>query len=118
MHPTTKPIGRPTQYNHVIAQALLNNLIKGESLRTICSRNDMPNKSTIFRWLANNQAFCDQYRVARELQLDTLIGEILHITDQVELSITAIKRARLQAKTRMWYASILKPRVYTYPVSE
>lgn len=74
MYKITKPIGRPTKYNQVLAETLLNYLIKGESLRTICNRNDMPNKSTVFRWLANNHEFCDQYKAARALQLDTLIG--------------------------------------------
>ena len=113
MHKIIKPIGRPTKYNQVLAETLLNHLMMGESLRAICNRDDMPNKSTVFRWLANNQAFCDQYRLARELQIDTLIEEILNITDHVELSITAINRASLQVKTRRWYASKLKPRVYT-----
>ena len=33
----------------------------GESLRKVCDRPGMPNKATVFRWLAQHAEFRDQY---------------------------------------------------------
>ncbi|WP_324613718.1 terminase small subunit-like protein [Rhizobium mongolense] len=41
----------------------------------------MPNKATVFRWLAAHQEFSDQYARAREAQADSLVDDILSIAD-------------------------------------
>jgi len=38
----------------------------GDSLRTICSGVDFPNRSTVFKWLSSQPEFSDQYAHARE----------------------------------------------------
>jgi hypothetical protein len=53
----------------------------GESLREICRDEDMPDKSTVMRWLALHQEFRDQYAGAREAQADYYAEEIIEISD-------------------------------------
>ncbi len=106
-------IARPTIYSEELATTIIMNcLINGESLRAICTSKYMPDKATIFRWLGSNSEFCDQYKLAREIQADMLADDLLNIADTVYCTGDALTKAKLQIQTRMWIASKLKPRVY------
>jgi len=89
----------------------------------------MPDKSTVFRWLAINEAFRDQYARAREAQADTLVDEILEISDDgrndymtsmgegeetlaYRLNGEHVQRSRLRVDSRKWFASKVAPRKY------
>jgi hypothetical protein len=68
----------------------------------------------VFRWLANNKEFRDQYARAREVQADVLADEILDIAD--DSSDPA--KARVQIDARKWLAGKLRPKVYGDKVSQ
>lgn len=116
--------GRPSRFTLNIADQICERLADGESLRTICSDDSMPNRSTVFRWLSQNKEFCSQYARAREAQADALADEILDIADNNAHDIAvdnegnetinhdAIARSRLRVDTRKWLAGKLKPKVY------
>lgn len=106
-------MGRPTDYTSELANAICESIADGQSLRSICQADDMPNKSTVFRWLAERQDFRDQYARAREAQADAIVEEILEIADNAGLSEAfEVQQARLRVDARKWLASKLKPRVY------
>ncbi|MFD1261727.1 terminase small subunit-like protein [Entomomonas asaccharolytica] len=105
-------MARPTKYSEQLATTIIDRLINGESLRAICHSEDMPDKATIFRWLASNAEFCDLYKLAREIQADMLTDDLLDIADKAYCTGGALTKAKLQIQTRMWIASKLKPRVY------
>jgi hypothetical protein len=73
--------GRPSSYNADIATAICDRLADGESLRSICASEGMPNKATVFRWLGRQNEFRDQYAWAREAQADDILAEIMEIAD-------------------------------------
>ena len=116
--------GRPTDYSVELADTICERIADGESLRAICSEDDMPNKATVFRWLANDNKFSDQYAKARETQADSLFDEILTIADERENDVIVkedgteltqhdvIQRARLRVDARKWMAGKLRPKVY------
>jgi hypothetical protein len=118
------PPGRPTTYTNETADKICERLADGESLRRICSGEDMPNKATVFRWLAANEIFRDQYARAREAQAEALADEIIDIADEglndsytdkdgnVRTDHDVIARSRLRVDARKWVASKLKPKVY------
>ncbi|MCH7638464.1 MAG: hypothetical protein IH855_03235 [Bacteroidetes bacterium] len=54
----------------------------GESLRSICEEEGMPDEATASRWL--------------ELQADLLMDEIMDLADGVEKNLPAIAKARAQ----------------------
>jgi hypothetical protein len=101
-------------------------------LRGICAGDEMPNKSTVFRWLAARKEFSDQYARAREEQAETLADEIVEIADddpgvisrgegdRVEVSVdsAAVAHQRLRIDARKWVASKLKPKKYGDKVSQ
>ena len=118
--------GRPTSFTQKIADMICERLSDGESLRTICLGDDMPNRSTVFRWLADEsrKEFRDQYARAREAQADFLADEILEIADDTarDTIVTEkngeqpnsewITRSRLRVDARKWLASKLAPKKY------
>lgn len=121
-----KPTGRPSSFTQEIGDLICERLSEGESLRGICSSPDMPHKATVFRWLAQDDAFRDQYARAREAQADAIFDEILHIADtpligkKTKTSANGvevqegdmIEHRRLQVEARKWMAGKLKPKVY------
>jgi len=122
-------MARPSRFDQETADAICERLISGESLRSICETEGMPDKATVCRWLAANEPFRDQYARAREMQADILADETLDIADdgrndwmekygkdgeQVgwQVNQEAIGRSRLRLDARRWYASKLAPKKY------
>jgi len=122
-------MGRPSDFTQEIANTICGRLAEGESLRAICETDGLPDKSTVFRWLASNLAFRDQYARARELQAETLVDEILEISDDgrndymtsmgegeetlaYRLNGEHVQRSRLRVDSRKWFASKVAPRKY------
>lgn len=121
------PAGRPTDYTTEIADAICERIADGESLRSICSDDGMPNKATVFRWLGKHEEFGDQYARAREAQADTLFDEVLDIADDArndwmerngdgDAGYVAngehIQRSRLRIDARKWMAGKMRPKKY------
>lgn len=116
-------------YNPEIGHSICLLIAEGKSLRSICEAEGMPSKTTVMRWLQDDDKaeFRDQYARARESQAEHYLDEIIEIaddcTDDVEKIITqhgedyrikqsAIARARLQIDTRKWTMSKLAPKKY------
>lgn len=126
-----KPTGRPSAFTNKLADAICNRLADGESLRTICTADDMPDRATVFRWLADERyaAFRDQYARAREAQADAVFDDILDIADDgtndwMERKNAdgenigwmengeALRRSQLRVEARKWVAGKLRPKKY------
>jgi hypothetical protein len=101
----------------------------GESLRQICGDENMPAASTVFVWLAEDDAFSEQYARAREAQADALFDDILGIADDGtndwmerknadgqnigwQENGEALRRSQLRIDARKWMAGKLKPKKY------
>lgn len=126
-------MGRPTDFSQDLADQLCERLADGESLRSICDAEDMPNKATVFRWLAKFPEFSDQYARARETQADSLFDEILSIADDghndwmlrkygederwVENG-EALRRSQLRVDARKWMAGKLRPKKYGEKITQ
>lgn len=119
--------GRPSTYSDGLADNICERLSNGESLRAICSEDDMPDKSTVFRWLAANERFRDQYARAREAQADALFDDVLDIADNARndwmerrgeddagwvANGEHIQRSKLRIDARKWMAGKLAPKKY------
>jgi hypothetical protein len=118
--------GRPTTYTDALGDSICERLMDGESLKSICAADDMPHRSTVFRWIVANETFRDMYARAREEQAETMADEIVSIADEGETKVivggdgasmvvfdsTAVARNRLRVDARKWVAAKLKPRKY------
>lgn len=120
-------IGRPSDFTEELADTICERIADGESLRAICREEGMPSKATVFRWLANNEKFQDQYARAREAQADSLFDDVLEIADDSRndwmerngegdpgwaLNGDHIQRARVRIDARKWMAGKLRPKKY------
>ena len=115
-------------------------MAEGVSLRSICLADDMPDKATVFRWLAAHKEFRDQYARAREARADAMAEEILEISDDdsddaitdpesgaTRLNTEFVARSRLKVDTRSsrlkvdtrkWLMARMAPKVYGDKVSQ
>jgi hypothetical protein len=125
-------MGRHTEFNQDIADAICNALANGSSLRAVCRQEDMPVQSTVFKWLAEQELFSKQYACAREEQAETLADEIVSIADEASSPLivdgvpllkengqpvmvtdaVSVNHARLKMDARKWVASKLKPKKF------
>ena len=122
------PAGRPSDYTQELADQICEQLADGLSLRSVCLAEDMPDKSTVFRWLRTHDEFRDQYERAKAESADALIDEMLDIADDGSndwmkrsgkdeedywvVNGEHVQRSRLRLDARKWIASKLKPKKY------
>ena len=113
-----------TKFTQKIFDEICLRIAEGESLRKICKDEKMPNITTVWHWLNNNEALDKQYARAREEQAETLVDEIIDISDEKKddtyldedgreiINQEVIARSRLRVDARKWVASKLKPKKF------
>lgn len=96
------------KFSQELFDAICERIANGESLRSICVDEGMPNQRAVMRWLEADEALQQQYARSREQQADTIFDECLQIADKaVDPQI-----ARLRIDTRKWMAGKMRPKVY------
>lgn len=122
-------MARPSKYTEAIAKKICVLIAEGQSLRQISDQDGMPNKATIMRWLATNDAFCDQYAHAKERAAHLMADEILEIADDGsndwmerisdegenigwQLNGEHVQRSKLRIESRKWLMAKLLPKKY------
>ncbi len=123
--------GRPTDYNQEIADLICKRITEGESLLRICKDDDMPSRSTVHRWLLDDdkQAFRDKYEFAINVKAEKMFDELTDIADDGKndfmerevggdgktvkvVNTEHIQRSRLRVDTRKWYLSKVLPKKF------
>ncbi|UOO77940.1 hypothetical protein LVJ85_05620 [Neisseria sp. Dent CA1/247] len=107
-----RPVGRPSKFDEKVVEKILSMLAEGASLESICLMEDMPSARTVYRWLDENEGFCQRYARAREMQADLYADQIIKIADDCQPEAAAVAKARLQIDSRKWKASKLAPKKY------
>jgi hypothetical protein len=118
------------EFSEALFDEICAEIAEGKSLRAICEAEDMPNRATVFKWLANDEKLSDQYARAREAQADLYADEIIDIADdgsrdyskgengETVVDHDVIARARLRVDARKWKASKLAPKKYGDKVTQ
>ena len=109
---TQPKAGRPSDYMPEVADDICSLLSSGESLLKVCKRPGMPDKSTVFRWLAKHEDFRDKYAKATEARADSIFEEIFEIADNAIPDAAEVAKARLRVDTRKWALARMNPRKY------
>lgn len=118
--------GRPSKYSQELADFICEQIAHGKALHRICESPDLPDDSTVFRWLEASEEFRDKYARAREKQAEFMAAEIVEIADEVpictitdpngnvreSLDSAGVNRNRLRVDARKWVASKLLPKKY------
>ena len=101
-------MGRPTVYNTVIAQDIVDKVTECYTLYQLCKLPDMPNRDTIYQWLIKYSDFSDKYSKAlgirRSMNFESLLDVIEKEPD--------VNRARLKVDVIKWQLSKEEPRKY------
>lgn len=101
-------MGRPSLFTAELAAAICERISLGESLAAVCRDEGMPEERTIFRWLSQDAAFCQDYTRARELRADVHAEAIIDIAD----TEPDPAKARVRVDARKWYASKMNSKRY------
>lgn len=124
-------MARPSDYTPELGLAICELIADGESLRSICKAEDKPGKSTVLRWLLeeDKKDFRDQYARARELQAESHVDDIIDIADDgsndwmekknADGAVIGwqengehLQRSKLRIEARKWKASKLAAKKY------
>lgn len=101
--------GRPTLYTPELALSICERMAAGESLRSICSPDDMPDESTVRSWaVTDRDGFFTHYARACRIRAERWSEEIVEIAD----GGGDVQRDRLRVDTRKWLMSKLHPERY------
>lgn len=121
--------GRPSEFNQNIADRICAGIACGDSLRTVCLEDDMPNPVTVYRWLRINTEFCKQYELAKVDSADAMAEDILEIADNglndwmeihdkegecvgYRVNGEHVQRSKLRLEARKFLMGKLKPKKY------
>ncbi len=107
-----KKIGRPSVYSQKLAMDICSQISTGNHLNAICKQDNMPTRTTVYKWLETNPTFADMYVRAREERTDLMADEIIDIADQTFEDAAAVMKARLRVDTRKWLMAKMSPRKY------
>lgn len=122
------PAGRPSIYSDELAATICRRIGAGESLRSICRDDDMPDRDTVRVWRTEKADFHERMMQARIAQAENMADELMDIaddgtndyvdrvrddgtTDRV-LDSEHYQRSRLRVDTRKWYLSKVLPKIY------
>jgi hypothetical protein len=98
-------------------------MAQGESLRSICRSDGMPALGSVFRWVADDLRFREQYEAAMAQRAEGLFEEILEIADSSvgdttvvdgvsKSNFEVVARSRLRVDARKWMLSKMLPKKY------
>lgn len=95
-------------YSFELSEEIVRRFAGGEALTSICSGDDMPDKSAIYLWTVSHPDFADRLSRAREARADVFADDVVHVSD----TEPDPARARVRADARKWAAGVLNPRRY------
>lgn len=104
--------GRPSDYSEAVADLICEKLSEGASLRSICLADDLPDITTVFRWLAKHQEFAIKYARAREAQVEAHYEAMDEIEADVLAGVLDPKAANVVLGNKRWRLEKLKPKVF------
>ena len=106
--------GRPAIYSDALAKELCLRIANGRSLSSVCRDKDMPSRSLVYDWLADEdkKEFMDRYREADLQRADFHADEMIEIADSVEPDTAEVAKARLQIDTRKWQVARMNATKY------
>lgn len=91
-----------------IMELIIERLASGESLRSICLSDGMPNRSTVMRWLDDSEDFATKYARAKDIGFDERAEKL---AEDIEVE-EDVQRAKLKFDYGRWYLSKLAPKRY------
>lgn len=70
---------KPSEFSAEIMDIICERMGEGQTLRQICKDPELPERSTIYRWLDAHKEFREKYARAREALMDYYADEIIEV---------------------------------------
>jgi hypothetical protein len=115
-------------YDPILADAVLDLIAQGYSLKRVCEREGMPSMPSIHQWTTRHKDFGDRYIKACILKAQVWADEIMDISDdsrndweQIEdkngevlyrFNHDHVKRQQMRIDTRKWYLAHILPKQF------
>ena len=124
--PSDLTVGRPTVMTAEVKQAILDRIVAGETVSRICRDDAMPSKAAVFRALAADEKFRDDYTRATSMRAEAWADEILDIAADDRKDVmpgkgvqgstlvngAAVQRSRLRVDAHKWLMAQMAPKKY------
>lgn len=121
--------GRPSKYTKALADKICARLAEGETLRSICRDEEMPDEKAVRDWVREDrEGFSPHYAQARDTGLDAIAEEAFEIADDgtndwmekhhykgddtKAFNGEHVQRSKLRVDLRKWYLSKMAPKRY------
>lgn len=117
-----------SKYTEELAHQIVERMIDGESIRSICASPGMPSRVTVLKWVADDhEGFGKLYSAAYEARAHVMVEDAIEIADDArndwmrrnapddegwQFNGENVQRSRLRVDTRKWSAGKLHPRQY------
>lgn len=109
-----KKAGRPSAYSAKVGEAICKRLAVGETLRSICRDDGMPDKATVFRWIVKpGHPFRDQYVEARRAAGYAHADHIVEISERLLNNEIEAGRAKVAIDALKWSAERMSPKAHS-----
>ena len=106
-------MARPSLYTPELAEHICDLIAKGVPLNRFSEREDVPDDSTVYRWLGAHSEFREMYAHARERMADRFAEEVVTIADEADPeTMRGIEHARTRIDARKWAAAKAAPKKY------
>lgn len=113
--------GRPSDYTEELAKTICRRIAEGKSLRSVCQMEDIPDMSTVWRWITERPEFRNQYAQACEERAEAHNEMLLELGDEAinlaqevneKASSAVVQAVKLKADNLKWHMSKMKPKKY------
>lgn len=84
------------QYSPALSQIICGQIMQGQTLTTICDRDDMPSLAAVFYWQKKYPAFKDAIRFSKQAFAERLHDKVLHEAE--ELSRGGLNKNDMEGK--------------------
>lgn len=108
--PVGRPPSRPTKYTEEMADAICERMIEGQSLVAISEDDEMPTRTTIYRWFDAHPEFATRCARAREGLADFLVDQIERMAEAT--TEDNVQSMKVKIATAQWRAMKMAPRLY------
>ena len=103
-------MGRPSKYTPELADHICRRLAIGDSMRKVCSDPEMPDITTVFKWIREKPEFAQQYARAKDESAHAHSERILEVVDRVLNDEVNPNAARVAIDALKWTAARMMPK--------
>ncbi len=104
--------GRPSRYTKKLADEICERIENGESLREICASPGMPARSTVSRWLGDNEDFRNRYAQARNIHTDDEFDGLAKLDAMLIAGVIKADAHRALVDAKKWRIMKRHPQKY------